>query len=143
MFIVSLLIISNFLLLTNCQNKCNTDKRFSHEFNNCILLVHKLNSENASSTLKVRVFTYECLFALTGYEGRVDKSNEPHCFYPHSDSVDFIKEDIEIWLKWYELNKCTMTIEKADSIIQRHSIEFGIDSLQWPPSVNEIEIVND
>ena len=128
---------SVILLLTSCSDKNTIDNEFRDQFNNCILLVQKINSENASSDIKVRAFTYECLFALTGYEGHVDKANEPHYIYPYSDSIDYIKIDIDEWCKWYELNKFKMTIVKADSLIKVHSIEYGVDNLQWPPLVVE------
>jgi hypothetical protein len=136
--LVFLIISSAILLLTTCHNECSIDKKFSYEFKNCILLVHKLNNEKVASDIKVRASTYECLSALTGYVGHVDKANEPHYFYPYSDTIDYVKTDIEEWCKWYELNKCKMTIAKADSLIQKHSIEYGVDNLHWPPPEKEV-----
>lgn len=121
----------------SCDTDCNIDKEFKAEFDNCILLVERIHQKGYSSELVTRAYTFECLFAVTGYEGYVDKSNEPHCFYPYSDTIDYIKIDIQRWRKWYELNKCTMTMVKADSLIAKHAKEYGIPDLNWPPPADK------
>jgi hypothetical protein len=129
------LIIWNMnLLLSSCQENCNVDPEFKREFFNCISLIEKIHTEGYSSSVKVRGFTYECLYAVTGYEGHADKGNEPPYFALYSDSIDYIKVDIEKWSQWYESNKCSMTLQKADSLFNQWSVNHG-DSLQWPPPV--------
>lgn len=97
--------------------------------------MQKIHEPGYSSSQKFRAYTFECLYAITGYEGRVDKGNEPHDFYPYSDSIDYMKEDIRIWEEWLEKNKCTMTLEKADSLIYVHSKNFP--GLCWPFELKE------
>jgi len=120
------------MLIFSCKEKCIVDKKFKSEFDNCIYLVKQINSEGYSSDLYLRTLVYECLFAVTGYEGHADKSNEPHCFYPYNDSIDYIDFDIKEWLKWYEFNKCSITLNMADSLILNHSVTHGIPELKWP-----------
>lgn len=116
----------------SCNVTCIIDKDFKREFDNCIYQVELLNIEGNSSDINLRAFTYECLYAITGLEGHVDKGNEPHYFYPYSDSIEYVESDIQEWKKWYEINKCTITLRKADSIIVLHGIKFGVPNLAWP-----------
>gem|GEM_PF-6389684 len=57
----------------SCDTDCNIDKEFKAEFDNCILLVERIHQKGYSSELVTRAYTFECLFAVTGYEGYVDK----------------------------------------------------------------------
>lgn len=120
------------VIFCSCNKNCIVDYEFKTEFDNCISLVKQINSEGFSSDIDLRSTVYECLFAVTGYEGQVDKGNEPHCYYLYNDSIDYISIDIKKWQTWYDLNKCTMTINKADSLILVHSINHGIPRLKWP-----------
>lgn len=127
-YILFTLMLADF----SCNDTCLIDLDFKREFDNCINQVELLNKAGNSSDIELRAFTYECLYAITGIESHVDKGNEPHYFYPYSDSINYFEHDIYEWKMWYELNKCTMTISKADSMIVLHSIKFGVPDLEWP-----------
>jgi hypothetical protein len=121
------------LINLSCNDNCKIDKEFKNEFDHCILQVELLNKEGNSSDINLRVYTYECLYAITGFEGHVDKDNEPHYFYPYSDTIEYVEYDIQEWKKWYEINKCIITKMKADSLIILHGIKIGFPNLIWPP----------
>jgi len=129
----TIFILFTFMLIDfSCNNTCLVDKDFKREFDNCLNQVELINKEGSNSDINQRAYTFECLYAITGLEGHVDKGNEPHYFYPYSDSIDYVKYDIQEWKKWYEINKCTITLRKADSMIVLHGNKFGVPDLEWP-----------
>lgn len=72
---------------------------------------------------------FGCLIAITGYEGRVDLFGEPIAIYTYREDLD---KDLKIWKQWYEANKCSFTLEKADSLIARYREVIGDPELNWP-----------
>ncbi len=72
---------------------------------------------------------FECLIAVTGYEGRVDLFANTPATYRKDGEMD---EDLKVWKQWYEDNKCSFTLEKADSLIERYKEVIGDPDLTWP-----------
>ncbi|MDR1182224.1 MAG: hypothetical protein LBL13_09650 [Bacteroidales bacterium] len=125
------------LLFTSCK-RCKEDEIFKHEFFNCIRVVEKTQKETYMSSLECRAFSIECLYAMTGYEGHVDKWTQPYYFYPYSDTIEYIDVDIAKWQEWYENNKCTFTIQMADSLFKNHATKYGFPGLHWPISADSL-----
>ncbi|MDR1182223.1 MAG: hypothetical protein LBL13_09645 [Bacteroidales bacterium] len=124
------------LFFTSCQ-RCKEDETFKKEFLNCLQVVEKIQIEGyflpRQEDFECRAVSIECLAAIAGYEGYVDKSTDHHYFYQCADSVDV---DLRIWRDWYENNKCTFTIQMADSLIKKQD-----SNLHWPISADSL--VND
>jgi hypothetical protein len=68
---------------------------------------------------------FNCLFAITNIHSEVIRNGDAPYFYPYSESRNYYFEDIDNWYKWYEHNKCTITTQKADSLIKAFSIVDG------------------
>jgi hypothetical protein len=135
------------LLLVSCKI-CKEDQSLKKEFFNCIHIVEKMQKEDYFvkggdhiENLQCRAFSIECLSAVTGYQGHVDKSTDPHYFYPYSDTIEYIDVDIKKWQEWYENYKCNVTKQMADSLIKKYSIDYGVPGLHWPISADSL--VND
>ena len=131
------------LIFTSCAT-CRIDKKFKEKYKNCISVVDKIQLQEYSTDIEnstymdsfnARAHSLECLYAITGYEGFVDKNNEPHYFYP---TYELAEQDIKYWKKWYKKNKCGFTLEKADSLIRHHAKEDLNPSLDWPISADSL-----
>ena len=116
--LIKLALISG-LLFTSCAT-CSIDKKFKEKYMNCISVVDKIQLHGYTTnrgystymdSFDARANSLECLYAITGYEGFVDKNNEPHYFYP---TYELAEQDIKYWKKWYKKNKCGLTLEKAE-----------------------------
>jgi hypothetical protein len=144
--VVYSIVIITYLFFFSCKI-CNEDQALKKEFFNCIRVVEKIQKEgyfldtDYAESANCRAFSIECLAAITGYQGYVDKGNEPHYFYPYSDTIDYVDVDIKKWQEWYEDNKCTITMQTADSLIKKYSIDYGVPGLHWPISADSL--VND
>ena len=124
---------------------CKVDSEFKREFENCLLFIERTQyvSENPTrcggytSSLSERIKSIDCMYALTGYLGYVDRGNEPHYLYPDIDSV---LVDIRIWRQWYENNKCGFTLQMADSIFKNFE-QRNVDTLQFPKCADGLEFI--
>ena len=138
---ISIIIILSFV---GCI-KCKEDKAFKKEFFNCIQVIEKtqkeayfIKSDSHTENVNSRAFPIECLYAVTGYEGHVDKWTQPYYFYPYSDTIEYIDVDIKMWQEWYESNKCGFTKHMADSLIKKHAVIWDIPDLTWPISADSL-----
>ncbi|QHT69166.1 hypothetical protein GXP67_22245 [Rhodocytophaga rosea] len=79
---------------------------------------------------------YNCLHAITNIHRKVARSGGAPYFYPNGEEDSYF-EDVDNWYSWYEQNKCTITVQKADSLIRAFSILDG-NEYDWPLSIVEI-----
>ena len=125
------------VLCSSCLScsKCKEDKAFKAEFQNCLEIVYLVSGNGYCCDDRTRMHAFECLIAVTGYEGRVDLfANTPATYssYPNNCDKDLEGEDLKIWQQWYEDNKCSFTLAKADSLIARYKDVIGDPELTWP-----------
>lgn len=121
-------------LIVLCLNslscsECKEDKALKAEFLNCLEIVDLVFSDYYYSDTGTRMHAFECLIAVTGYEGRVDLFANTPATYRKDGEMD---EDLKVWKQWYEDNKCSFTLEKADSLIERYKEVIGDPDLTWP-----------
>ncbi|MDR1182225.1 MAG: hypothetical protein LBL13_09655 [Bacteroidales bacterium] len=139
--IFSSIVFIQCLLFASCQ-RCKEDEAFKNEFSNCLQVVEKIQLKAyflpSEGDFECRVFSIECLYAITGYEGYADKITQPYYYYPSSDTIEYIDVDINKWQEWYEDNKCTFTMQMADSLIKKHAAFWDIPSLTWPISADSL-----
>lgn len=132
--------VKNIFLTVLCLNslscsKCKEDKAFKAEFQNCLEIAYLVSGNGYYCDDGTRMNAFGCLIAITGYEGRVDLfANTPatYTYYSNDCDVDLEGEDLNIWKQWYEANKCSFTLEKADSLIVRYREVIGDPELTWP-----------
>ncbi|MFM7857730.1 MAG: hypothetical protein ACKO96_38870 [Flammeovirgaceae bacterium] len=74
---------------------------------------------------------YYCLQSLTGHRGFMDLNSDTPLAYNYSDTVNFFCKDLEIWLRWYDENKCSINLFNANSILKK-------DSIDWPVYLEEL-----
>ncbi|WP_295913863.1 hypothetical protein [uncultured Alistipes sp.] len=110
-------------------SECKEDSVFKTNFQNCLDIVDLVHYKGYYSDLGTRLHAFECLIAITGYEGSVDLFGEPVAIYTYREDLD---KDLNIWKQWYEANKCSFTLAKADSLIARYREVIGDPELTWP-----------
>jgi hypothetical protein len=142
--VVYSIVIIIYLFLFSCKT-CKEDRAFKKEFFNCIQVIEKtqkeayfIKSDSHTENVDSRAFPIECLYAVTGYEGHVDKWTQPYYFYPYSDTIEYIDVDIKKWQEWYENNRCKFTKQMADSLIKKHAGIWDIPNLTWPISADSL-----
>lgn len=99
------------------NNQCHIDTDFRVKFQNAIDIIkysEKCNSVRVKDKLDAIFF----LNAVTNIESRI-RSPE----VPIYDRKNWLAEDIDKWNEWYSKNKCSYTLEKADSIV--HVYKYG------------------
>lgn len=126
--------VKNIFLTVLCLNslscsKCKEDKAFKAEFQNCLEIVDLVFSEGYYCDDGTRMHAFECLIAITGYEGRVDLFANTPAIYHNDGELD---KDLKKWKQWYKANKCSFTLAKADSLIARYREVIGDPELTWP-----------
>lgn len=119
------LLIFIVLLLFSCKEDKSVDKKVSMKVNSYLSILkndYKKNMAINGNILKAIFFFSE----LTDIDSNVQYGD----ITVYSDYSDY-KNDLNNWEKWYELNKCSITIGKLDSI------ENGIlESTTW---INEVQ----
>lgn len=121
-----------FVLLTlwfHSCSECREDANFKDKFQECLDVADLINGKGYYTDFKTRCNTFECLIAITGFEGHVDFGSSFHGSYPCRELLD---QDLDTWTKWYEDNKCSFTLERADSLIRLRAILRDIPDLAWP-----------
>jgi hypothetical protein len=96
-----------------------------------------MHESGAETDWQDRCYAYECIFAITGIQGHPDIGYIPY----YSETYTLLQQDILAWKEWYDANKYTMTIYKADSLIHIRGMSIGLeDIIFWPPSCDSIVI---
>lgn len=132
--------VKNIFLTVLCLNclscsKCKEDKAFKAEFQNCLEIAYLVSGNGYYCDDGTRMNAFGCLMAITGYAGRVDLfANTPATYTHYSNDwdKDLEGEDLKIWKQWYEDNKCSFTLVRADSLIARYREVIGDPELTWP-----------
>jgi len=111
------------VLFICCSNKqtsgCKIDAVFAEEFANCINIVllrqtaHKISNNDIYKA-------YYSLELITGIESNVMTGTDSPFFYNDS-SYNLLKKDVFKWSKWYEENKCNITIEDVQNIFAKNT----------------------
>lgn len=110
-------IIMGFLFIISCNSKNCTDKEFSIIYSNCLRALQS-HYYNASRDAKYyRLGTIILLEIITKHKANLQQNSFIHFYY--ENEADF-KNDYEIWEKWYETNKCWITMERVDSIYKAY-----------------------
>jgi hypothetical protein len=105
------------LVLISCSqkptddNKCEIDFEFKSNFQNCINIIAARQS--GVYTGEPTYDAYYCLSSLTNYKSLMDMDSDTPLSYPYSDTINYFCQDLEAWMKWYDQNKCDMTMQKA------------------------------
>jgi hypothetical protein len=111
---------------------------FKSQYDNCIQIITMRQVEckkvDCAPSYWDAVYAFQCLHALTGVESNIIVNSEDPYFYPTTESKDFTEfyyEDLIRWNDWYEKNKLTMTLSKADSLLKIRSEKVGYE-IKWP-----------
>jgi riboflavin synthase alpha subunit len=118
------IIIGIFFTLLNCCSKvCPIDEDFKKIYQNSIETI-KIDylSEVGSSTPYELEKAVLFLSTITGHSSSRDAS---HFGMIYQSKKDF-EMDIDFWEKWYDANKCVITIEKANLVPP--SDEFNVQA---------------
>ncbi|WP_295960166.1 hypothetical protein [uncultured Alistipes sp.] len=126
--------VKKLFLIVLCLNslscsKCKEDKAFKAEFQNCLEIADLINGKGYYTDFITRCNTFECLIAVSGYRGHVDFDTSFHGSYRSREELD---RDLKVWEKWYEDNKYSFTLEKADSLIWQRATDRMLPDLTWP-----------
>jgi hypothetical protein len=120
------------------------DQDFKVQFDNCIQIVtmRQIESKNPKYVIDFwsTINAFQCLHAVTGVSSNIIADSNTPYFYPTTESKDhteFFYEDLVQWHDWYEQNKFSMTMAKADSLVRVYEKEIG-DTIQWPQSISLI-----
>lgn len=120
------------------------DQDFKVQFDNCIQIVtmRQIESKNAAYVIDFwnTIHAFQCLHAVTGVSSNIIADSNTPYFYPTTEAKDhteFFYEDLVQWHDWYEQNKFSMTMTKADSLVKVYEKEIG-DTIQWPQPVSLI-----
>lgn len=128
LFVKKIFLIVLFLSGLSCS-ECKEDPALKANFQTCFDIIDLIFNKGYYSDFGTRMHAFECLIAVTGYEGHVDLFANTPATYPQPEYLD---EDLEVWKQWYEDNKCSFTLEKANSLIERYKEEIGAPELTWP-----------
>ena len=120
---LSLLIIC----LLGCSDKnCDVDTLFKQRFDNCISLIKKSEDEEWVNAGEIR----NAFIFLTVISGHRTKVNDPE--NPSYENKTDFKQDLLLWNQWYESNKCSITLKKADSLfIAYKKRDYKIKNFNW------------
>ncbi len=110
-----IVLLFTFSACKNCEENIEFKNFYYSKLNEIIDYEIKSSTSGACFSDSVWLHFYETteyLSDLTDYRFKY-KSGEPPCYI---SKVDF-NDDIEFLTNWYKKNVCTMTVEKADSIV--------------------------
>src|SRR5688572_13496728 len=115
-----LISIFTILSLWSCsmdtREKCQIDFDFKRNFDNCVEIAHlRTGNDSRNDLLDISTISraINCLEILTGSKSKIKWECEGFGLY--DDNGDFTY-DQATWAQWYEQNKCTITMEKAEAI---------------------------
>lgn len=106
-----LCIVVSFSILS-CT-KCKVDEDFKQKFLSCIETLQRSNTGVKTQLLEIQ----EAVVFLSATTG-IEPSNFDIEHGIYLDEKE-ITSDITKWESWYEKNKCTMTLQHADSLVKR------------------------
>lgn len=109
------LVLIFFILvtITSCkEDKCEIDSKLNLEFNNNLDLIKRFeHGTTVGMTNYLNAISY--MSKLTGHESQLYIGGS---IGYRGDSIKF-HQDLTKWKEWYDLNKCSITNAKADSIL--------------------------
>lgn len=114
---MKLLMLIFSLIFSSCKNQveCKIDAAFKKNFKDKLQVI-KTSMEQEEVYIEPLTEAILYLNAITSIESQI---NDPH--HPIYENKKIMKEDIKKWEKWYEQNKCEMTINKADSLYSNYN----------------------
>lgn len=128
--LILLLFIGAGCYQTRKTSDCIIDYEFKSRFQNCINIIAV---REAGIFIDRNAYTaYYCLQSLTGERGYMDLNSDTPLAYNYSDTINFFCKDLEVWLKWYDQNKCSFTMKDAQAVLKK-------DSLDWPLYLEEMK----
>lgn len=134
------------LVLTSCQGnstECDINQDFRENFLNCIHVAESTlegSEYSGLTTVDDVVSANLCLEALTMKKSKMMFREEGFAIY---ETWEDFKSDKKFWMLWYEKNKCSFSMKKADSIFLTFQgpdkpsyMHSGIVSqFTWPRSI--------
>lgn len=103
------------LLNIGCTSDCSVDPVFKKKFNECLSLMEKAHT----GEYRYVDITQQAAIFLANVTEKTPKDFQYD--YGLYDSDEGYEEDLKHWNNWFENNKCSMTIEKADSLLRVNS----------------------
>lgn len=108
------------VLLMACQpepstvkDNCPIDYKFLAHFQNCIQVINIAQLGHSYDFIELSN-AYESLRVITKVKTRASSGDTPYVYAnPRADLL----QDIIDWNNWYNNNKCSITLEKAEKII--------------------------
>lgn len=99
-----------FIFLSCCRGNCNEDVLYKKQFNQSLAILQRssLETQLVEDIRKAVIF----LNATTGIEA--EQFDIEHGVFYNNDAFT---NSINKWENWYSNNKCSMTISKADSLV--------------------------
>lgn len=118
--IIILFFLANFLVTSvRCQSKqqpCREDSTFIGRFNESMETIKASELLEQDITIEKKVNAILFLNAVTGVEAKVD---DPHiALYKNREEL---YDDLKKWQNWLEANRCSMTWQKADSLVRKYN----------------------
>jgi hypothetical protein len=145
---VCLFVVSCTTQQQNNNPVSEVDAAFKMNYDNCIQIItlRQVDCKNVECVTDYwnTVFAFQCLHAITGAESNIIVNSDAPYFYPTTESKDyteFFYEDLIRWNDWYEKNKYSMTLKKADSLLQVRSKAVGYE-VKWPQSYSVLFSTN-
>ena len=105
-------IIIFYCLACTPNKRCKIDQDFVDRFNACIELIELSEMSKLDHEIEPKINAILFLNAVSGYESQITDIH-----FPSYERRDLLYDDIGKWRKWLGNNKCTMTMERADSLL--------------------------
>jgi len=111
-------IIVIVLFACEWKNKdCHIDKAFKSLFESKLEIMKASEIHKIDMTINEKLKAIIFFNAITGHHARIESYH-----IPLYEDIETFKQDIRVWSKWYENQKCGYTKEKADSLVSAYKL---------------------